>query len=187
MPDPSGPKCCTLITQGRSTAPHENIEKTNEYLGKMLDSPCNGKLDFVLVLRSTRNVIGKLGIWRADPTNPEVGFMLARAYWGKGYMAEAMEAWLEYLWGPDCERLVRGEQEKEFGKPADRTQKGGIQAYAGARVEKVVADVDPRNDACLGMMKKFDFVETGREERTYETHLGWCDSVYLELRRPKRA
>lgn len=51
-------------------------------------------------------------------------------------------------------------------------------------VEGVVADVDPRNEGSIGILRRFGFVETGREERTFETHLGWCDSVYLGLGGP---
>ena len=50
-------------------------------------------------------------------------------------------------------------------------------------VEWVVADVDPRNENCIGILTKYGFVETGRREKTLKTHLGWCDSVDLELRR----
>lgn len=51
-------------------------------------------------------------------------------------------------------------------------------------LERVVADVDPRNSGSIGILRRFGFVETGREEGTFETHLGWCDSVYFELRSP---
>ena len=51
-------------------------------------------------------------------------------------------------------------------------------------VEGVVADVDPRNEGSIGILRRFGFVETGRAENTFETHLGWCDSVYLELKGP---
>lgn len=82
--------------------------------------------------------------------------MLHRNFWGSGYMAEALTALLG----------TRG-------------------VFWKRGVERVVADVDPRNDGSIGILKgRFGFVETGREERTFETHLGWCDSVYLELRGP---
>lgn len=59
---------------------------------------------------------------------------------------------------------------------------GGVVWERG--VERVVADVDPRNAASVGVLRRFGFVETGRGVRTFETHLGWCDSVYLELKGP---
>ena len=124
--------------------------------------------------------------------------MLARAHWNKGYMAETMTAWLEYLWSPKCEQLVEGEcgevyksngDSGAFDNPEDSegsngSQKGGMETYRDRRIERVVADADPRNEACLGVLRKFGFQETGRAEKTFETHLGWCDSVYLELQRP---
>lgn len=47
-----------------------------------------------------------------------------------------------------------------------------------------MADVDPRNESSIRLLKGFGFVETGRAERTFETGLGWCDSVYFALERP---
>ena len=50
-------------------------------------------------------------------------------------------------------------------------------------LERIVADVDPRNESSIRLLKSFGFVETGRAERTFETGLGWCDSVYFALER----
>lgn len=117
----------------------------------MIDSPTNGHLDFVIVLACTGKVIGKAGIW--ETKNHEIGFMLNRIYWRRGYMAEAMEVLLRHIW------------------------RQGI--------EKMMADVDPRNEASMGLLEGFGFVEYAKEARTIETHMGWCDSVYLSLERPK--
>lgn len=59
---------------------------------------------------------------------------------------------------------------------------GGVLWKRG--LERVIADVDPRNGGSIGILRRFGFVETGREEGTFVTHLGWCDSVYFELRSP---
>lgn len=53
-------------------------------------------------------------------------------------------------------------------------------------VTKLVADVDPRNKGSIKVLNKFGFVERGREKNTFETDIGWCDSVFLELWRPRR-
>ena len=121
----------------------------------MISSSSNGISDFVIVLQSLEppSVIGKVGVW--NPETSEIGFMLSRAYWGNGYMAEAISALLEHLWS---------------GK--------------GGEMPRLIADIDPRNDASLTVMRKFGFREVGYEESTVETHLGWCDSVYLALENP---
>jgi len=46
----------------------------------------------------------------------------------------------------------------------------------------ITADVDPRNDRSLALLVRHGFVETGRQERTWNVGGEWCDSVYLELR-----
>lgn len=123
----------------------------------MVKSPQNGLSDFVMVLSSPSSlpiVIGKVGTWSLEGS--EIGFMLNRSYWGKGYMTEALSALIEYLWS---------------GKGGD--------------LHKLTADVDPRNSASIGVLKKLGFKETGYGEKTILTHLGWCDSLYLTLHKPE--
>ena len=45
----------------------------------------------------------------------------------------------------------------------------------------ITADVDPRNESSLALLKKFGFTETGREEKTFNVGGEWSDSVYLAL------
>ena len=52
-------------------------------------------------------------------------------------------------------------------------------------VDRLEADVDPRNDASLKLLAKLGFRETGRAERTLLVGDEWCDSVYLALPRPR--
>lgn len=49
---------------------------------------------------------------------------------------------------------------------------------------EVTADVDPRNDACVRLLGKMGFWETGRAERTFEVGGRWCGSVYFRVERP---
>jgi [ribosomal protein S5]-alanine N-acetyltransferase len=52
-------------------------------------------------------------------------------------------------------------------------------------IDTVVAEADPRNSACLSLLKKLNFSETRRAERTIKVGEEWCDSIYLALTRPK--
>lgn len=49
------------------------------------------------------------------------------------------------------------------------------------RLERIRADVDPRNKASLALLQRLGFVETGRAEKTWLVGEMWCDSVYLDL------
>ena len=52
------------------------------------------------------------------------------------------------------------------------------------RTDHLVADVDPRNEACLTLLSRAGFRETHRASRTWKVGETWCDSVYLRLDRP---
>jgi RimJ/RimL family protein N-acetyltransferase len=56
--------------------------------------------------------------------------------------------------------------------------------FATLPVDRLEADVDPRNAAALRLLARFGFYEAGRAERTVKLGDEWCDSVYLELPRP---
>jgi ribosomal-protein-alanine N-acetyltransferase len=51
-------------------------------------------------------------------------------------------------------------------------------------LDALTADVDPRNEASLGLLKSLGFVETGRAAGTVRLGEEECDSVYLALPRP---
>jgi RimJ/RimL family protein N-acetyltransferase len=54
---------------------------------------------------------------------------------------------------------------------------------AGGHAE-IRAEADPRNEACLRLLQRLGFHETGRAERTWCIGGEWSDSVYLALSRP---
>ena len=111
----------------------------------MIAAPAKTSDDFIIELDGV--TIGKLGAWRM----PEIGVLLSRAHWGKGYAAEALSAFVAH-------------------------------AFAG-RTDHLIADVDPRNAACLALLTGAGFVETHRATRTWKVGEAWCDSVYLRLDR----
>lgn len=58
-------------------------------------------------------------------------------------------------------------------------------AFAHRRLAQVIADVDPRNEACLRLLARLGFEETGRAERTFCIGGEWSDSVYFALARDR--
>ncbi|MDP2259568.1 MAG: GNAT family N-acetyltransferase [Caulobacter sp.] len=52
-------------------------------------------------------------------------------------------------------------------------------------IEEIVADVDPRNAASLGLLERLGFVRTGFARETWEIGGVLLDSVYLTLKRPQ--
>lgn len=58
-----------------------------------------------------------------------------------------------------------------------------IHIFERPDVVKLTADVDPRNKASLTLLKRHGFTESGYGRATWHTHIGVCDSVYLERQR----
>lgn len=78
---------------------HESIETSRI----ILDSFIRHKKTLALELKETGNVIGSLGLEEMcpDPLGPEkqgreVGYVLSKAYWGRGLMTEAVSAVIRY-------------------------------------------------------------------------------------------
>lgn len=69
------------------------------------------------------------------------------------------------------------------GLAAEALQAVIASAFECLPLETIVADVDPRNAASLGLLKKMGFRETGRAERTWHISGQWHDSIYLALGR----
>jgi [ribosomal protein S5]-alanine N-acetyltransferase len=84
---------------------------------------------------------------------PEFGYILHPDFWGRGLATEAVHAFLHHVWQ---------------NRPD---------------ITKLTTDIDPRNNASVRLVEKLGFRETGRAERTFETHIGWCDSVYFAIDR----
>ena len=78
---------------------HENIEVTRGILREFIEND----IEYALVLKEENKVIGSLGFHKrtADPnyvaeTQREIGYVLSKAYWGRGLMPEAVRAAIQY-------------------------------------------------------------------------------------------
>jgi RimJ/RimL family protein N-acetyltransferase len=56
--------------------------------------------------------------------------------------------------------------------------------FATRDVGKITADVDPRNEASIGLLLRLGFTETHRARGTWQVGDQLCDSVYFALSRP---
>lgn len=82
---------------------HESIEKTKEILNDFISND----VVFALVDKKTNKVIGSLGVEKYlledklseffNYEGRELGFVLAKPYWGNGLMVEAVKKVIDYL------------------------------------------------------------------------------------------
>lgn len=97
------------VGQMAGWAPHENKEKSLEILNHFID----GKRVFAMEFQG--KVIGSLGVEAyseekfpefADQPCREIGFVLSRAYWGRGLMPEAVREVIRWLFEEQGVRVL---------------------------------------------------------------------------------
>jgi RimJ/RimL family protein N-acetyltransferase len=84
-----------------STLPHESLAVTEAWVAKTIASVAAGEADDRVVLRDGV-VIGKVGLWKGD----EIGVILSRNCWGRGYATEALRAMIERAFSRGMPRIV---------------------------------------------------------------------------------
>jgi RimJ/RimL family protein N-acetyltransferase len=156
------------------------------------------------VLQTRRLLLRPVRLSDAEPLHLALSDPHVMRYWG-GPVHRSLEetmAWLSEPVAPGREfAIVRaGEvigrvafwQGQELGFLIRRAFQGQGYGYEALRalcaygfrtlgLPWAEADVDPRNEACLRLLRKLGFEETGRAERTWRVEGEWADSVYLKL------
>lgn len=142
---------------------HTTIDRTRSYLNEMMRSSTNGDVEFVIVLP------GSSPLDHPSSTAASKEKVIGTA----GIFDEAngeIELMLHRdYWG-------HGYMSEALSAM--------IPIFWQRGLEKLVADVDPRNEGSIKVLNQIGFVQTGSAKNTCETDIGWCDSLYLELRRP---
>ena len=88
-----------------SWRPHQNIDETRGYLGQSISAWEQGT-DFLWMItrRDQGRLIGAVVI-RIDGHRASLGYVLSKAEWGNGYMAEAVQKIVE--WALNQEEIFR--------------------------------------------------------------------------------
>ena len=93
------------VTRYVSWRAHADLEETREYVRMCLLAWDVGKaFHWVIERNEDRQVLGMM-IARAAEEKWELGYVLARVYWGQGYMTEALKALI--AWGLKQKEIYR--------------------------------------------------------------------------------
>ena len=128
---------------------HENKDKSKEILTRFIDEDKT----FALCLKENGRVVGSLGVefYGAEDKltefdgykGREIGYVLAKDQWGKGLMAEAVKAVINYLFDEkDLDFLSCGYY--DFNNQSRRVQeKCGFKPYRKLNMETRMGTVEP--------------------------------------------
>lgn len=105
-----------------------------------------------IVLKESGQLIGQLSFYDIffSSRRCAIGYALARPFWGKGYLSEAMAAAVDYAFG-------------DLG------------------LNRIEADIDPRNDASAKLLEKMAFVKEGFMRERWIVNGETCDTINYGL------
>lgn len=77
---------------------HKNIEETKKIVDMWIKEYEDPKtIRFMIVLKSTNEVIGQIDVVKIVDDIPEIGYLIMKKYWNNGYMSEACNCVINYI------------------------------------------------------------------------------------------
>lgn len=70
--------------------PHQSISDTEAFIARCLATPTDTARTFVLIGRDQGKLLGAFDLRRPQPHRLDCGYVLSRAYWGRGLMTEVL-------------------------------------------------------------------------------------------------
>ena len=87
------------VTKYLTWPTHQSIEDTKAILSLWLKEYDDPKtIRFGIEEKTSGKLIGAIDVVDYEEDIPEIGYLLSRPHWGKGYMTEACSAFIAYLW-----------------------------------------------------------------------------------------
>ena len=104
------------VTKYVTWLPHQNIETTQHVLDFWLKEYENPKTyRYGIVLKENDELVGAIDVVNYVDGNPEIGYCLSRKCWNKGYMTEACNAFVDYLFAIGYKTIVIEADENNIG------------------------------------------------------------------------
>ena len=157
--------------------PHKTINDTTAFLHYAFDGWQHGtEYTWAITLKQERSLIGMIGL-RISIPKADFGYVLAKRYWNKGYMTEAVQRLVEWAFTHEtCERvtaesctggLVAGAMRRGFGPPEAGPQDLSPSHPSGPRPSSVVGMRKKRDISLFGGGKSAGCQEENKGTGTY--------------------
>ncbi|MCR5348061.1 MAG: GNAT family N-acetyltransferase [Bacilli bacterium] len=95
------------VTKYVTWLPHPNVETTQALVRMWLKEEENPKtVRYMITEKESDEPIGSIDVVDYVDGIPEIGYCLSRKHWGKGYMTEACQAFVKYLFAIGFDKIV---------------------------------------------------------------------------------
>lgn len=143
------------VTRYLTWRPNRTVEETQQFLRICLAAWEEGKLfQWVILRKEDDQLLGMIG-FRVDGHKLELGYVLARPYWGRGYMTEAVQAVVDSVLQQDAVYRVWAVCDVENQASARVLEKVGMQREGILRRWSVHPNRsdEPRDCYCYALTK----------------------------------
>jgi len=140
-----------VVTRYMLWNPHKNVEETHEFMGRMQTAWESGKGHRAWVLERLEDgaLLGMMGFHHHMAHSIEVGFVLARKYWGKGYTTEALRLLIDAAFSTPHIDRVHAFCDVENKGSARVLEKAGMTVEGTLRGYMKRPNLDPNLRDCL--------------------------------------
>ncbi len=134
----------------------ESIERSKRWAENWEKESSNIDLEFALTLKESGKVIGSLGLdndgWRTKaPNSWSMGYVLGKAYWGRGLMTEAVNAAIDYVFGSLGAKLLCINHYPDNPRSRRVIEKSGFTYEGTLRQAAVLFDGTVKSLCCYSM------------------------------------
>lgn len=142
------------VTRYLTWKPHSSVEETLEFVRRALDAwDREEAFTWIITLRESAEVIGSIDL-RVE-SNANLGYLLAKPHWNRGYMTEAVRAVVEWALAQDSVNRVWAVCDVENLASARVLEKAGL-LREGILHNWIVLpnrSIDPRDCYCYARLK----------------------------------
>ena len=104
------------VTKYLTWNPHESVEVTKTIVSRWLQEEEDPKtVRFVITVKGNDEPVGTIDVVGYHDGDPEIGYCLSRKLWGQGYMTEACQAVMDYLFSLGHKRILIDAAEENAG------------------------------------------------------------------------
>lgn len=151
------------VTRYMSWYPHPDVHYTQRFLeeGILPKNECPDRLELAITLKGAcQHVIGNVVAWKVASDTLELAYVMGRKHQGQGYMREAVQAVLTYLFThPSFQEVIAYDE-------LDNAASGAVMRKCGLTYQKNILDrrkIDPPEDdvvvCALYSMQKNDWMK----------------------------
>ena len=143
------------VTKYLTWQPNRNIRETRNFLRACLKAWREGKaFNWVIVRKEDNQLLGMITA-RVDDYKWELGYVLARSYWGRGYMTEAVKKIVDWALRQDEIYRVWSVCDVENLTSARVMEKAGMRKEGVLRCWSMHPNIsdEPRDSFCYAITK----------------------------------